>query len=215
MTLYDVLGVSRDATAAQIRKSYRSKAKAAHPDINGGDAKVFAALKHAHDILVDPERRAKYDATGDISEKSPDNSLAETIQVLQVALDAALAKVGDALHFDLVKLMDQVLAERAAAIEQQAAPVRKVRDRLAKLVGRFSAKKGKPNVMENALTGMLSGCNGKLDAYEKDAAKVKSARAILADHTFKFDPAQPGMRPQGPVTIPLSHFAKLFNTGVP
>lgn len=61
---YQVLGVARDATPAQIRAAFRSLAKKHHPDLNPGDKaaeETFKSLGAAHDLLSDPERRARYD----------------------------------------------------------------------------------------------------------------------------------------------------------
>lgn len=59
-THYDVLGVARSATAAEIEDQYRALAKIVHPDV-GGDAVTFDVLKESYDVLSDPARRAGYD----------------------------------------------------------------------------------------------------------------------------------------------------------
>lgn len=61
---YSVLGVAKDATEEQIRAAYRKLAKKYHPDLNPGDKAAeerFKAVSAAHDLLSDPERRARYD----------------------------------------------------------------------------------------------------------------------------------------------------------
>ena len=62
---YTTLGVKKDATAAQIKSAYLKLAKKHHPDLNPGDAKAeekFKAISAAHDLLGDPEKRARFDA---------------------------------------------------------------------------------------------------------------------------------------------------------
>lgn len=61
---YIVLGVSRSATEAEIKKAYRAKAKALHPDQHKDDPKKeeeFKRVSAAYDILGDAEKRGKYD----------------------------------------------------------------------------------------------------------------------------------------------------------
>ena len=61
---YDVLGVSRAASAGDIRDAYTSRARAAHPD-KGGDNEVFQAVSEAYSVLSNPELRRAYDFGGD------------------------------------------------------------------------------------------------------------------------------------------------------
>ena len=61
--LYDVLGVKKDATSAEIKKAFRSKALKNHPD-RGGDEETFKAIADAYGILSDDENRAMYDKYG-------------------------------------------------------------------------------------------------------------------------------------------------------
>lgn len=64
---YDVLGVSKNADAAEIKKAYRRLAMKYHPDRNEGDASAegkFKEAKEAYDILSDGQKRAAYDQFG-------------------------------------------------------------------------------------------------------------------------------------------------------
>lgn len=60
---YDVLGVSRTASAVEIRRAYRRLARRYHPDANPGDEAHarFDELATAYEVLHDSERRARYD----------------------------------------------------------------------------------------------------------------------------------------------------------
>jgi molecular chaperone DnaJ len=60
---YDVLGVSADAGAEEIRRAYRQLARRYHPDISGDErGSAFLELARAYDVLRDPVRRRHYDA---------------------------------------------------------------------------------------------------------------------------------------------------------
>ena len=64
---YDILGVSRDASEAEIKKAYRKLAIKYHPDKNPGDKEAeekFKEISAAFEILKDEEKRRKYDQFG-------------------------------------------------------------------------------------------------------------------------------------------------------
>lgn len=64
---YEVLGVSRDASAEEIKRAYRRLAHRYHPDRNPGDRESeerFKEVKAAYELLSDPERRSRYDRFG-------------------------------------------------------------------------------------------------------------------------------------------------------
>ena len=61
---YEVLGVERSATAADIRRAYRALAKKHHPDLHSGDSSAEARFKQisaAYDVLGDAKKRARFD----------------------------------------------------------------------------------------------------------------------------------------------------------
>ncbi|MEJ2621422.1 MAG: molecular chaperone DnaJ [Candidatus Thiodiazotropha sp.] len=66
---YEVLGVNRNASEAEIKKAYRRLAMKYHPDRNTGDAavtaeKTFKEAKEAYEVLSDAQKRAAYDQFG-------------------------------------------------------------------------------------------------------------------------------------------------------
>lgn len=64
---YDLLGIDRSASADEVKKAYRKRARALHPDANPDDPAAEAEFKRvaeAYEVLSDPEKKARYDRFG-------------------------------------------------------------------------------------------------------------------------------------------------------
>lgn len=66
---YDILGVTRNSSADDIKKAFRRRAREIHPDLHSGSKKTemekkFKELNEAHEVLSDPDKRKKYDQYG-------------------------------------------------------------------------------------------------------------------------------------------------------
>ena len=69
-SLYQTLGVAKDATPDAIRSAYRKLARKHHPDVNPGNKKAeetFKKISAAYEVLSDDKKRAAYDEFGDES----------------------------------------------------------------------------------------------------------------------------------------------------
>ncbi len=69
---YEILGVSRNATEAKIKKAYRRLARKHHPDQNKGDKQSeqkFKEINEAYHVLIDKEKRAQYDRFGEARQR--------------------------------------------------------------------------------------------------------------------------------------------------
>ena len=105
---YDALGVPKDADAATIKRAYRRKSRKHHPDRQGGDHQAMVTLNRAFDTLSDPEKRARYDKTGEDAPRTP--TLDERArEILMRLLDECVEKLPETV--DVVQVMRDSLAK--------------------------------------------------------------------------------------------------------
>lgn len=175
---YEQLGVERNATPAEITKAYRRKAILVHPDRNPDDehAKTkFQLLQEAYEILRDPTRRAKYDASGD---GSKDNLQARATALLvglieRVVTDACNAAVaGQSLNI-VASLRSQIHAS-TREVEGHQISVNSHLPRVRKLLKRTRRKNGEGSLIEDALNAQIQKAEdalvtqkNTLDAYRE------------------------------------------------
>jgi len=65
---YEVLGINKNASEDDIKKTYRKLARKLHPDLNPNDKDAqakFQKINEANEVLSDPEKRKKYDQYGE------------------------------------------------------------------------------------------------------------------------------------------------------
>ena len=68
---YDVLGISKNASADEIKSAYHSLAKRYHPDVNKdpGAEEKFKEIQEAYAVLSDPQKKQNYDQFGSVDEQ--------------------------------------------------------------------------------------------------------------------------------------------------
>lgn len=136
---YEVLGVARDATAAQIKAAYRKLSKKHHADAGGSD-EVMRVINEAYEVLSDPEKRRRYDEHGDAGfdlEKEAGQALRN--------LFGKLVK-GDFQNVELAKQMRAFVALNMDESRKAAERARAELGRLKRLERRFRRKAGAAGV---------------------------------------------------------------------
>ena len=70
-SLYETLGVPKNASQDEIKKAYRKLVRDVHPDRNPGQEERFKEVQNAYDVLSDPEKRKQYDRFGSANGRGP------------------------------------------------------------------------------------------------------------------------------------------------
>lgn len=115
---YDALGLTKSATADDIKKAYRKLVRTSHPDLHPDDAGAearFKAISAAYDILKDPKTRARFDA-GEIDELGAERPQRQYYRDFTEAPDNAYQQgYGFGQNADAADIFAEILRNRARA----------------------------------------------------------------------------------------------------
>lgn len=197
MDLYETLGVSKDASADEIKATFRAKAKSTHPD-HDGDAAQFIAIATAYDILGDPLKRAKYDETGNAPDKEEDERT-EALGIVDVIMTEIVNQLQDhegLVCNDLVADMRKVITGKIGELEADIAKTGQRIGRLHKFAERFTATEGADNTLAKMIEYRITGQERRLVGIQHGKRLHEVALDIIKDQAFRVDPQPthfPGM----------------------
>ncbi len=172
---YKTLGVDKSASPEQIKKARKRKAAVAHPD-RGGDHETMAEVNHAFDVLIDPERRRLYDATGETERSSnKEEQVAQVVlQAFHHALEADAAQVLRTARDYVSRLVAQ------AQVGQKE--LQGKREKLEKRSGRVTVNNG-DNLYQMILDQQLSAIDRALAGVERQLQIFTAALEMLKQYT--------------------------------
>lgn len=184
---YKELDLPRDCSVADVTKAYRRMAKRAHPD-HGGTAERFGALKLARDVLMDAERRRKFDATGEVDPSRADNSEAMLWNCVVGAMVQASAKLThegqDFSEADVVDRAKGLLEERKRGLAANRAKADEAIAKWARLAERIErrAKDGKPNRLAASIAALGAQGEQEKRRMTEEVEQIGLALKVLAEY---------------------------------
>ena len=180
-SLYEILGVSPEASMAELRAAYRAKVKEVHPD-TGGTNEAFSEVVLAYEILSDDHRRKQYDETGALDD--PGKAISSGAIMIVEGLVNGLIQREDAKYSDAVNLM---CADISSALRSKIANIDVLERRkqtLADLKDRFRTKSLEANVLHDILDRKVEELVSALSAERLAIAQLNQASSILRRYDF-------------------------------
>ena len=177
--LYDTLGVSKDASRADIRKAYKKLASTHHPDKEGGDKEAFQAIQKAHDVLTDLDKREHYDRTGNVENQA--DSIDAIAEQRLASMFTELIQRGDFkgnVIDNVVNILTRIKSDIIDAVRTQERTI----TRLEKQLKRVTVKEG-VNLFENILLDRLSHARNEVARLNGEMAIATKMRDILEYYT--------------------------------
>ena len=185
MDPYQELGVKRDATPEEVKRAYRKKAHKAHPD-KGGTKEKFHAVQKSYEILADPDRRKRFDQTGDADAPTMDPREAAMRDIAAMFLQL-VNSCSDVEHTNIVELVKQNIEigvrERKGKIVQLKTGIEK-RERALKRVKRKTAG---PNHFGVFLQNDIAAHHQAIAKLEGECEQASIMLEMLAEYEYTAD----------------------------
>lgn len=184
-SLYDVLGVGKDADSFAIKKAYRRKAQKLHPDKEEGDSEAFQELVSAYEVLIDEHKRKRYDEDGSVINDAADehNHLREVVAVLFSLID----KVDDVAQCNLINETKRAIK---VGIDKAQYAIRDLKEQIEtrqEILKRLSCKSG-PNLLAAAIENDIARCEGRIKSIDENIVIGKAILAMLDTYEYRTDP---------------------------
>lgn len=180
---YETLGVSKEATLAELKAAWRRAASAAHPDREGGSTERMAAVNAAYDALVDPVKRLRYDTTGEEHFKADEMARNTVASLFAKHLEAESTTDIVANARDEVNGILRTIAKR----------INDAQRRIVKMKGhrpRIKVKKGETNLASIVIDRIIASTQAELAILEQDQGAAQAALALLKKYEYDVERVQ-------------------------
>jgi hypothetical protein len=183
---YEVLDVEPDAGEDEVERAFRKKAMETHPDRGGADG-AFDEVQTAYLVLLDPERRRRYDETGS-TESAPNREYSDTVCVLgsefMAVLENAVRRGDDIGKVNLVNLVRKSLLEKVDRFKEQAEALDKAAEKLKE--ARFRLTEKRPAIAL-VIDEQVAEMRKRIDVVVRDKNKHLKALEALNDCSYRTD----------------------------
>lgn len=192
-SLYEILGVARDAAAVEIRKAYLLKARDLHPDCPSGSTEAFQELQHAYSILSDERLRRAYDQKGDESGPSDEERLEQMAhQMMNGFMAMVLQDPGlDPENSDVLGLMLDSVRRKLHNGERKMSAIRSSRSKAGRVYKRMKPKQIGRNIAREAILAQIQSFSGLIERGDQELMALRLMLKMLKENTYDFDRTSP------------------------
>lgn len=210
--LYEVLGVDKDASQAQLRKAYYRNALTCHPDKVQGKEKEFQALSVAYEILKNPESRAEYDEHGELVDEEDLNStefdawksyfdnIFGGITTSQIDKFAEKYKCSEEEEQDVLKYYQQFKGDLSKMLENVMLSSDRDTSRWVEDFIRPAINTSRVPDYSKTVERTLKKCLARMPKPENDDGPKASTACMNGDDTTESDDDQPKRKKRTPKT---------------
>lgn len=186
MTLYDDLGIPKNATIDQIKDAYREKAKAHHPD-KGGSSEAFRRVSNAYAILSDEEKRKRYD-NGESPESLNDPTKGQE-QMLNIVLGLFSTIIDgnfDHAHDNVFEIIRETIKHNQDVVIVEKKNCQKMIKNYNNVLTRIK-KTEMSTLFTILLEHKIKTCEASITKLDKDMELCTDALTLIKDCQYKTD----------------------------
>ncbi len=177
---YELLGVSRDASTEEIKRAYRRLALELHPDRNPSEEaeEEFRKVQRAYEVLGDPERWKRYDATGTTSTKNDigDAAQAKLAEIFALAIRTATD------DSDLIEEVRRSVVHTKATMDRDVSKLRKEIEKLEKTRARVKRKDDGFNLFDHVAAEQIKRHNKQINEIVTNYEVADKILEMLDDY---------------------------------
>lgn len=201
MNLYHVLGVDQKADAKQIKAAYRRLSALHHPDKPTGNVERFCEIKNAYDVLSDPARRKRYDATGRTDDyKATPARVSSFIEMTMRSVIEAQRPDGSADDPVFENIRDKILATILAArieVKNSIFKTQRKVERCQRLLERFRPLR-EFDPVGDSLKREKERLQAELHGHEDALELSLEVERVLKTYEYEVGPGPEGQFSPGP-----------------
>ena len=176
--LYEILGVSKDADQKAIKSAYKKKSMESHPD-KGGTEELMSELANAYAVLSDPEKRKRYDETGDYKQSAnPERDMAiNLVQGVAVKMMNDTGFMGE--RTNLIHEVTKHATNRMSSLSRSLKDVIDRQDQLQSMLDKIKAEETSPFII--GLSAMMNDLVILKTNMMQEKELVEKALVLMSD----------------------------------
>lgn len=179
--LYDILGLSKNASFDEIKAKYKSLAQQHHPD-KGGDPDLFKKIKHAYEILNDSISRKKYDTTGQYDHTSSIRS--EALDTLCRLFFSIVPNINADID-DLILIMKNESRRERDVVNNNINICNSYIEKLNKIINKIKKKKGDgENLLKMFAENQLKTHHNELQNFKRQIEIFNIVIEMIEDYQY-------------------------------
>ena len=191
--LYDLLGVSPEATLEEIKTAFRAKSKECHPDIPANkdvDLSIFENITIAHDILKDERLRDDYDKYGlfDGQTEGDANSYVAINRLMKFIGDVIFKNIEDPselLTVNVVEIARKMANGAYSSCQEKVRRIESAIENISVMQERYTYKGSEVDVFALAVKSQIENLGKEVRDQKAEMRVAKKAVEMLQDYEYK------------------------------